>query len=547
MPSINPSSSIPIVVNPLEVSVYEVDNYKRYIVGGPHVRVYEGSRIAMVVADGLEADFSPNITDKKSNDAMRKILLNLQALLTVYDTMVGMVPPPTYNSQIHGKVPYEIGYLVGAGGRAGHGVAGVAIGPALMGEMYRWALAGDATTINHVFYYEIMRNYMFPEIFTLVLDYSMNGGPLDWGWVNQGFIDVTGCLVSEIIDPPVSFNYYGNNREAFMDMMEAHVFTYMSNTSYNWDNTFMHNRLAWSPSQSVDNLFAGILVNLYRNELGFQFIRGFFHALPGLVPRAPKSKLDNQGARDNFFLAASIGAKRNLYDLFTKDLRWNISTNAKDYLVTNYQNIADTPGHRIMRPVRPPSKTPTISVSMKPTVKPSSQSTISPSSRPEPRIFITPQEYSMNLGGIAGADAICTSLVGRSAQALLSDETGCSGGPCRRATSPKIAWPLQPNTVYYNADYSAIVATTDSNAMLPTQLTNPITVQSRCINQALGMNSDWITTTGLTCNNWNSTASTDKASVGWLCPTGLSTHDLLSGGTKNCNYPMQFLCVVPMV
>jgi len=95
------------------------------------VLVYEGSRIAIVIADGVQQDFNPNITDKRSNAAMGIVLRNIQSILSVYDTMVGRIPPVGFNNpQIHGKVPYEIGY-VNAGGLASHGIAGVATaGPA---------------------------------------------------------------------------------------------------------------------------------------------------------------------------------------------------------------------------------------------------------------------------------------------------------------------------------------------------------------------------------------------------------------------------------
>jgi hypothetical protein len=340
--------------------------------------------------------------------------------------------------------------------------------------------------------------------------------------VNQGFIDVTGCLVSDTISPPVSFNYYGNDREAFMSSMETKLVTYVSNSAFNWNNTFMQNRLPWSPSESVDNLFAGILVNLYRYEGGFSFMSGFFHALPGLVPRAPKSKLDNQAARDNFYLAASIGAQKNLLDFFSSDLRWTISAGAVSYLSTNFPGIAASSGHRVTRAPspRPSTRQPT---------------------RSDPRIFLTAGAYSMGLGGIAGADAICSVEAGGPAKALLTDETGCSGRPCRRATSPQIDWPLLPRTTYYTADFSAAVATTDSSGLLPAQLSSAVSV-SGCTNQATGMSGDWSTRAGFTCSDWTSTASSNRVAVGWLCPQSLSTQDLLTGGSFDCGVTLRFLC-----
>ena len=337
---------------------------------------------------------------------------------------------------------------------------------------------------------------------------------------------MTGCLVSDTIKPPVTFNYYGYDRIGFMNMMEANLITYVSNSSYNWTNTFMRDILPWSPpgqKWSLDNLYAGIIVNLYKYEGGFQFISGFFHALPGLVPRAPATMQDNQAARDNFYLAASIGAQKNLYNFFARDLRWTISRSATSYLQTTYPNIYSTPGHEV---TKAPSLSPT---------------TLSPASS-GPRIFLTAKSYSMNMGGIAGADAICTTEAGRSAKALLTDVAGCSGSPCRRATAPQIGWPLLPNTAYYNADYSAVVAVTDSHGLLPATLTSAVTVNG-CINEATGMKSDWSTPVGYTCNDWTTTSTSTNVAVGWLCPNALSTSDLLQGGSFDCSHTIKFLCV----
>lgn len=67
----------------------------------------------------------------------------------------------------------------------------------------------------------------------------------------------------------------------------------------------------------------------------------------------------------------------------------------------------------------------------------------------------------MNLGGIAGADAICTAEAGQAAKAFLVDDAGCGGAPCRRAsvkpwppTEGRVDWPLLPRTTYYNKDWT---------------------------------------------------------------------------------------------
>jgi hypothetical protein len=183
--------------------VYELNDYNPYLSGGPHVVVYESSRAAVVVSDGVQEEFNPDFTDENSYAAMQTVVLNIERILPVYDAMVGTIPPPAYNPQIHGKIPYEIGYIEGSG-LASHGVAGAAIGnqsprllrgvdaftvpdcigPYFINDMYQRALQGESN-INHVLFYETMRNYIFPEVFTLVLDYSLTGDPSNWGWVSE--------------------------------------------------------------------------------------------------------------------------------------------------------------------------------------------------------------------------------------------------------------------------------------------------------------------------------------------------------------------------
>lgn len=217
-------------------------------------------------------------------------------------------------------------------------------GPAFIQGMYNEALAGRSR-LDHVFFYETTRNYIFPEVFTAVMEYSLTNaaGQIDgynYGWVNQGFIDVAGCLFSEAITPPVEFYYYGQNRKMFMDSMEGKLNTYMANSSYTWDNVWMKQLLPWDQWSSLDNLYAGLLVHLYRNYGGYAFLRGMWRAIPGLLDRVPgtannlESFKNNQRARDNFFIAASQGAGPgvDLLPLFRDRLRWNISQAAVGFL-----------------------------------------------------------------------------------------------------------------------------------------------------------------------------------------------------------------------
>ncbi len=121
----------------------------------------------------------------------------------------------------------------------------------------------------------------------------------------------------------------------------------------------MSERLPWNTATSLDNVYAGLLVHLYRlaggddsicpaatdslhafpcdNLLlaalpcGVVFLRRWFRvAMPLLLLqkdgepslRCPKTKADTQTARDNFVLAASISAGRSLVSHFAIELRW---------------------------------------------------------------------------------------------------------------------------------------------------------------------------------------------------------------------------------
>ena len=98
--------------------------------------------------------------------------------------------------------------------------------------------------------------------------------------------------------------------------------------------------------------------------------------------------------------------------------------------------------------------------------------TVDPALFAKPRIFLTSEKHSMNLGGIGGADAICTKEAGQPAKALLADESGCDGAPCRRAsmgtwppTEGRVDWPLLPKTTYFNKDWSQEAGQSESANM----------------------------------------------------------------------------------
>jgi hypothetical protein len=223
---------------------------------------------------------------------------------------------------------------------------------------------------EHVFSYELCRNYIFPDQFTPLFDYRLYNltdrynttktlGFFEWGWVNQGFVNVFGGLLTKNILPNINFNYFGMDGEKFWQSMEFHLDTYINDSSYTWDNTFMYSRMIWTKNidnpngaQSLDNIYSGILIRLWRNYGGQVFLARFFNAIKlmnnrnanyflnvdnklnyvdNLSTNIDNVKLNAQTAAENFYIASSYGAKTDLYNYFTKTLRRSIRQEARNY------------------------------------------------------------------------------------------------------------------------------------------------------------------------------------------------------------------------
>jgi hypothetical protein len=141
---------------------------------------------------------------------------------------------------------------------------------------------------------------------------------------------------------------------------------------YAWDDVFMREFLPWNSGWSLDNVYSGLLVHLFRYvggdsaapatplvpspfpcddptlaalSCGAAFLRRVFRvAVPLLLAqgasRRPASKADTQTARDNFVLAASIAAGRSLEDHFTRELRWPALAERAQLLLVELLGIA---------------------------------------------------------------------------------------------------------------------------------------------------------------------------------------------------------------
>lgn len=361
---------------PLEVRA--LDNVDPFIAEGcKNVTAFMGPRIALIVDNSCEELVSLCMDNQAQ---VARVIANLERLLASYDDVVGK--SPELEVPFEGRVRVEISNIPAAG-LAHHGQAGIATGPAFLestlqshidhavavastgGDVAAAAAAGaPPPNLHHVFTYEFLRNYIFPEEFTPVWDYRVvkhveegdgSGGAGAgagagaasaaaaaaepdtecWGWVNQGFINVTGCLLStEISDAvtgvPLAFDYFGNDADAFMGGMEKHLTKYKTGGEHgalSWKQAFYRERLPWETGASLDNLYSGLIVDLWRRNGKGRFLRRWWRgALPYLrSSRLPTSKWDVVTARDNFFLAACFAANADLTRYFVDTLRWPIS------------------------------------------------------------------------------------------------------------------------------------------------------------------------------------------------------------------------------
>ena len=119
--------------------------------------------------------------------------------------------------------------------------------------------------------------------------------------------------------------------------------------------------------------------------------------------------------------------------------------------------------------------------------------------------------------GLAAADAICaieavalglvTEPTGLSRyKALLVDEAGCDGKPCRRASvtpgvgDGAIDWVIKASAAYFKLDNQTLVAVSNLTRMLGKQGNGSAVLGGG--NQLAPMSAGWTTPSNSTCNSW---------------------------------------------
>ncbi len=376
-----------IPYNVPDIEVFNDNSYDPYIINGKNVIAFGGKKVILIIDKnniGTDLDYTDtngniikpiiNISSINKNlyyYAMAIFIDIIDKLILQYESMVGMIPQE--NSYKNRPIRIEISYI-NAGGLASHGISGMAAGPAFLRNFYDTCINylidnNQLPKIEHIFTYELMRNYIFPNVFTPIMDYRLyeidksTGTNIrtkklnvdEWGWVNQGFVNVTGGLLSVNIEPKILFNYFGYDAEGFWATMEKHLDTYIE-SGKPWEEIYMYNRLEWTEDrESLDNLYSGLLIRLWRNYGRFTFLQRMFKAIRNMYNRSGNNyrnkpwasdyidnlsydynsviKLNYQTARENFYIASSYGANTDLYDYFVNTLRCPIRNEARTYAI----------------------------------------------------------------------------------------------------------------------------------------------------------------------------------------------------------------------
>lgn len=297
-----------------------LDDYRPYISGDRSAVVWYGRRVALV----LDEDVSIENRDAKT---MQRILTSLDDVFDAYDRVTGRRPKLT--APLRGRIRIEVSSKVG-GGLAHHGRLGVAIGQGFFDGLYKRFKKGTHT-IDQVFFYEIARNYWMADM-NPPIDYHTSKGPEDYGWWTVGFNNAMSIFLPAEIKSIDDMFYFGSGGEKFSNGMEANLTTYMSHADkYDWNNSWNVPLVPWKERTSVNDLMTGLLIRLHREHGGIDFIERLYVEIPRRKPL--RSRDDRQGARDNFYEAASLAANKDLFNFFSKDLRWMLSDSRRGKVI----------------------------------------------------------------------------------------------------------------------------------------------------------------------------------------------------------------------
>lgn len=296
-----------------EVKFKKLNDYQKNIAGGKTVSVWFGEKTALVI----DGETGPEKRDQK---VMTELLRTFDKMFQKYEETTGV--KPRHAGHFKNLAVIEVSDKVG-GGLAHHNQLGIAVGTGFFENLYKRWQQGEKT-LDQIFFYETARNFWPPE-FNRKIDYHTTKGINDYGWWTVGFNNAMSIFLPAEIPQITDMHYFGSNGKQFSDGMEKNIIQYQEG-NYSWKEGFCINLMPWNERASLNDLMTALLIQLHRENGGNKFIKKLYREIPKL--KDLKGRDDYQGARDNFYIAASLAAEKDLIDYFTK-IRWEISEKVK--------------------------------------------------------------------------------------------------------------------------------------------------------------------------------------------------------------------------
>jgi hypothetical protein len=283
--------------------------------------IWLGEKLGIVIEGETPSDRDPII--------MNKIIKTLERITNQFylTTQIGSLNK--YSSYENRMLIEVVKDNCGAAGLAHHGVLGISVGDYFLNEVYNSFLSGEGK-MHQIFYYELNRNFWKPK-WIKKFDWVMDKGNWDWGHWTTGFNVAQAIIMPQQLD--IGFIYFGWTLDQFRDKMMNNLNTYMENDEYNFENGWMQSAMPWDKNNSVNDLMTGLIIYSYENFGGDDWLMNFYKYLDGNEITDRDSLTSYQQCRDNIYKIWSLSAESNLIDFFENDLKWNITEEAKDYII----------------------------------------------------------------------------------------------------------------------------------------------------------------------------------------------------------------------
>ncbi len=269
---------------------------------------WEGKHIVLLTASA-ELD----------NEIMSDMTAVFDRVYEYYHEVTGREPQPLSNTQINGRTTIAVvDDTYGAG--CGHvGKTGIELMTPYFDVLYQGVQSRQE--YDQVLFYEFGRNFWF---YGDQLEYQ---GKDDTGSITTGYAVFMRFMAMEAVGVKGG-PFRDKTFTQFRQIVEGLVDTYEQAPELTWHNTLL---IREAPQSALDlnatDLFASFLFRLRRDYGGGDFLKRLWAE----VLKRPKAKT-TQDAVDNFIIAASLAARCDLTELFTRKWKWPMSEAAKEYV-----------------------------------------------------------------------------------------------------------------------------------------------------------------------------------------------------------------------